>query len=219
MAPRLPIVIASGNALSSSQADWEQSLVTELIMAPSLDAAIVHSLEQIQPDSTDDLCLQGLKGDFVLLSWSTPASIPDELARLGIDAKLIEDWKSAEKVPGKSVYFLQLNDRVPVCDCIGRLVELLKSRSVATVSLGLTPASAQPMPLPLAGNKTSPPAATNSAKSQSTAPVDAASVSKAKVAPNTAARQNTLANPNTIEDDEDFPHLDTLFAEFDSESL
>jgi hypothetical protein len=53
---------------------------------PGMDPMLIGHLEGIASGSTDHLCLEGIRGDFVLLGWTTTQAAYDHLARLGIFA-------------------------------------------------------------------------------------------------------------------------------------
>lgn len=87
MAPRLSIVISQAPTHDASIADVEQAIVTALMFEPGMDPMLIGHLEGIQSGTTDHLCLEGVRGDFVLLGWLPTQSAYDQLARLGIFAR------------------------------------------------------------------------------------------------------------------------------------
>lgn len=87
MAPRLSIVISQAPTHDASIADVEQAVVTALMFEPGMDPMLIGHLEGIQAGTTDHLCLEGVRGDFVLLGWLPTQAAYDQLARLGIFAR------------------------------------------------------------------------------------------------------------------------------------
>lgn len=87
MAPRLSIVISQAPSHDASIADVEQAIVTALMFEPGMDPMLVGHVEGIQTGTTDHLCLEGIRGDFVLLGWLPTQAAYDQLARLGIYAR------------------------------------------------------------------------------------------------------------------------------------
>jgi len=87
MAPRLSIVISQAPSHDASIADVEQAIVTALMFEPGMDPMMVGHVEGIQTGTTDHLCLEGIRGDFVLLGWLPTQAAYDQLARLGIYAR------------------------------------------------------------------------------------------------------------------------------------
>lgn len=87
MAPRLSIVISQAPSHDASIADVEQAIVTSLMFEPGMDPMLIGHVEGIQLGTTDHLCLEGIRGDFVLLGWLPTQAAYDQLARLGIYAR------------------------------------------------------------------------------------------------------------------------------------
>lgn len=87
MAPRLSIVISQAPSHDAAIADIEQSIVTALMFEPGMDPMLIGHIESIQAGTTDHLCLEGIRGDFVLLAWLPIQSAYDHLARLGLYAR------------------------------------------------------------------------------------------------------------------------------------
>jgi len=87
MAPRLSIVISQAPSHDAAIADIEQSIVTALMFEPGMDPMLIGHIESIQMGTTDHLCLEGIRGDFVLLGWLPIQSAYDHLARLGLYAR------------------------------------------------------------------------------------------------------------------------------------
>ena len=59
MAARLTVIVSQSARREGRLVDIEETLVTELMMSPGMDATLVGPLENIRPDSTDYLCLNG----------------------------------------------------------------------------------------------------------------------------------------------------------------
>jgi hypothetical protein len=87
MAPRLSIVISQAPSHDASIADVEQAIVTALMFEPGMDPMLIGHIEGIQSGTTDHLCLEGIRGDFVLLGWLPTQTAYDQMARLGIYAR------------------------------------------------------------------------------------------------------------------------------------
>lgn len=87
MAPRLSIVISQAPSHDASIADVEQAIVTALMFEPGMDPMLIGHIEGIESGTTDHLCLEGIRGDFVLLGWLPAQTAYEQLARLGIYAR------------------------------------------------------------------------------------------------------------------------------------
>lgn len=176
MAPRLSIVISQAPSHDTSVTELEQTLVTALMFEPGMDPMLIGHLEGIATGSTDHLCLEGIRGDFVLLGWTTTQAAYDHLARLGIFAtpgmlppSLHTPTASAHyPVPGTSnlsagislppdeqqkrrLYYIDLRSGYQGgLDCdryLNGLKELLKDRQTKTVSLKpIVKDKSQPIP-------------------------------------------------------------------------
>ena len=69
MAKRLTVVLSQGQSQNPAKRGLEEDLVARLLMEPGIDATVVPHLYDLQPDGTAMLCLQGISGDMVVLSW------------------------------------------------------------------------------------------------------------------------------------------------------
>ena len=78
------IVVAQSAQVSPTRRDLEESLVAALLMEDGLEVTVISDLASIEEDSTDQLCLDGIKGNFILLSWHRPPAAHDLLAQVGV---------------------------------------------------------------------------------------------------------------------------------------
>ena len=69
MAKRLTVVLSQGQSQNPAKRGLEEDLVARLLMEPGIDATVVPHLYDLPPDGTAMLCLQGISGDMVVLSW------------------------------------------------------------------------------------------------------------------------------------------------------
>jgi len=64
------IVVISQSATNQPQLrDYEEQLVTYFLLEAQCEVNLVPDLELLDQDSTGLLCLEGIKGDMVVLSW------------------------------------------------------------------------------------------------------------------------------------------------------
>jgi hypothetical protein len=87
MPKRLPVVLAQSRFSGSQQRAFEEELVPRLLCEENIDLMVIPHLEDIQADDTAHLCLQGISGSFVLLSWLPPDEAHSALTRHGIIAR------------------------------------------------------------------------------------------------------------------------------------
>ena len=130
MAVRLPVILAQSSSRSPKQSAAEEGWITHLIFESRLDATLISDLSTVTENSTDQLCLEGIKGDFLLLSWLPSSECMQHLERLlRLPVALIPVTGSFEKyssvkgdakpipssgfvgIKPKKVYHLQLNER------------------------------------------------------------------------------------------------------------
>lgn len=239
MAIRLPVVLAQNARRAPSYTDCEESWITSLLFEERLDATLVADLASIQPDSTDFLCLAGLKGDFVLVSWEGSSVVLRELLRLGFDNFDIVPVDGTTRVsspqrnhPLKKIYLMGFNKEVPVKELVGQLKNLLESKATPVFQLQLAPKGAdtnKPKSLPVVSVFSA------GSDSRTSTPIrDSAQVTNALPAvnqqqqtpdtklhfgaePSSAERLSTGVpeNRNFAYEDDDFPHIDSLVDELD----
>jgi len=96
--PRLTVVISQGQSANPVKRKLEEDIVAALLFDKGLDVTVIPHLYDLAPDGTGMLCLQGLTGDVVVLSWMYPRAAHWILDRNGIKgqfgATLLVDEKS-----------------------------------------------------------------------------------------------------------------------------
>jgi len=65
----LAIVLSQTDQPSTELRDFEEELVAILLMKDGLEVSIIGDIANIEPDSTDALCLEGVRGNLFLISW------------------------------------------------------------------------------------------------------------------------------------------------------
>ena len=143
MAIRIPVVISQHERRAGSIADYEEQLITRLVMENGLDATLIADLKSIELDTTDHLCIEGLKGDFALATWESPQYVCDHLHRLGISTLEIIPVDGSPKShsgdlsrPSKKIFMISLATNFPIHSTIASLKDLLVSRSTPVFSIG-----------------------------------------------------------------------------------
>ncbi|MCU0712346.1 MAG: hypothetical protein MUC43_09815 [Pirellula sp.] len=240
MAIRLPVVLAQHSRRVSSYTDCEESWITSLLFEERLDATLVSDLVSIQPDSTDFLCLAGLKGDFVLVTWDDSSVVLRELVRLGFDHFDIVPVDGSPKVSSphrtqiiKKIYLMAFDRGVPVSVPIGRLKSLLESKATPVFQLQTSLKAASPTPsnvLPVLSDFAAKnPQGSSMAPTNGTIPVANgtsainAHYAASSINPRGGSEPLTGAplptgiphSSNFAYEDDDFPHIDNLVDELD----
>ncbi len=72
MAKRITVVLSQGQSNNPVKRGLEETLVAELIMTDGVEVLVIPHLYDVHPDTSAMVALQGLSGDFVLLSWLYP---------------------------------------------------------------------------------------------------------------------------------------------------
>src|SRR5271154_5611361 len=88
MASRLTIVISQGQSNNPAKRRLEEALVGTLLMEPGLEVTVIPNLYDLAPDGTGMLCLQGITGDVVVLSWLFARAAHWTLDRNGIRGRV-----------------------------------------------------------------------------------------------------------------------------------
>jgi hypothetical protein len=146
MAVRIPVVVSQHERRSGTFADYEEKLVTRLIFENGLDATLVSDLRSIAHDTTDHLCIEGLKGDFALATWESPEYVCQHLHRLGFPAiELLPVDGSPKRTSNqdgsrpKTIFLVSLSVSASIDQTIKILKELREARSTPVFSIGSTP--------------------------------------------------------------------------------
>ncbi len=212
MAIRIPVVISQHERRSGSIADYEEQLITRIVMESGLDATLIADLKSIELDSTDHLCLEGLKGDFALATWESSHYVCSHLHRLGIPSVEIIPVDGSPKTksgdaglePSKKILLISLATNAGVDVTIQTLKDVLLARSTPVFSLGAPirrnePVPSVPDPMILSPRQSSS-SNTPSAKLDST---------------NSIRKETPRLITTAVSADLEFPNIDQLMDELD----
>ncbi|MEX2185814.1 MAG: ferredoxin family protein, partial [Pirellulales bacterium] len=72
MAKRITVVVSQGQSLNPAKRKLEEDLVASLVIQGGFDVTVVPNLYDLAPDGTGMMCLQGIVGDMIVLSWLYP---------------------------------------------------------------------------------------------------------------------------------------------------
>src|SRR5262245_58428821 len=84
MAKRIAVVISQGQSANPAKRGLEEYLVEALLFEPGLDVTVIPHLYDLPPTGTGMLCLSGIAGDMIVLSWLYPRAAHWVLARNGV---------------------------------------------------------------------------------------------------------------------------------------
>ncbi|MEX2115066.1 MAG: ferredoxin family protein [Pirellulales bacterium] len=84
MAKRITVVVSQGQSANPAKRELEEALVGALLMERGVDVTVIPHLYDMAPGSTGMLCMEGISGDMVILSWLYPRGAHWSLDRNGI---------------------------------------------------------------------------------------------------------------------------------------
>ncbi len=163
MPNRLTIVISQGQSNNPAKRRLEEALVGTLLLESGLEVTVIPNLYDLAPDGTGMLCLQGITGDMVVLSWLYARAAHWTLDRNGIRGRVgqvllagdagsededEEDNAGAEgeqaakprvlesrPMPNRTIYCLDLRAKPEVEPYVAEIRRIRDEASVQTVSL------------------------------------------------------------------------------------
>src|ERR1700750_251109 len=65
----LTVVVSQGQSAQPAKRRLEEEIVARLLMEGGVEVPVVPHLYDLTPDGTGMLCLQGITGDMVVVSW------------------------------------------------------------------------------------------------------------------------------------------------------
>ncbi len=161
MAGRLTVVISQGQSASPIKRKLEEDLVAALLFERGLEVTVVPHLYDLAPDGTGMLCLQGIAGDMLVLSWLYPRAARWTLDRNGIrgregsvlltvnegeedeeddaDIDKLPDEKArvvdARDIPARSIFCLDFRAAATVEPFVHEICRIRDETAVKTVEL------------------------------------------------------------------------------------
>ena len=144
------VVISQSSANQPKLREFEEELVTHLLLEAGCEVNLVPDLEHLGSESTGLLCLEGIRGSMVLASWHPAAEAHRLLASHGIHGKLVS--RDAEVTsppldpdkklgPGvydamqRTIHHLQLNLENTIEDYSTRVSAIGQESRVQTISI------------------------------------------------------------------------------------
>jgi NAD-dependent dihydropyrimidine dehydrogenase PreA subunit len=84
MGKRITVVISQGQSANPDKRGLEEALVGALLTEPGVEVVVIPHLYDLSAGSTGMLCLEGITGDVIVLSWLYPRAAHWTLDRHGI---------------------------------------------------------------------------------------------------------------------------------------
>jgi hypothetical protein len=72
MARRITVVLSQGQSHNPAKRKLEEDIVAALLFERGIEVTVIPNLYDLAPDGTGMLCLQGIAGDMIVLSWLFP---------------------------------------------------------------------------------------------------------------------------------------------------
>lgn len=133
MAARLTVVISQSSIRHSQATDAEERLLSELMVTPGLDATLIGSLDNVQIDSTDYLCLSGFASQrLALISALSLEEVAEHWARLQLVGQVVQAGQ-AGSTAGRRIYYFSLSSNIE--STLAQLRQLHSDQSVKTVDV------------------------------------------------------------------------------------
>jgi hypothetical protein len=89
MSSRTPVVLSQAHAAGASARQLEEELIAGLMFERGVDVSVVPDLTQLHDGTTGLLCLRGIQGDLIVLTWLEPESAARMLRERGVSGR---DW-------------------------------------------------------------------------------------------------------------------------------
>ncbi len=84
MAKKVTVVISQGQSAHPEKRNLEEAIVGGLLMQRGVEVTVIPHLYDLAPNSTGMLCLEGIAGNMIVLSWLYPRAAHWTLDRNGI---------------------------------------------------------------------------------------------------------------------------------------
>ncbi len=153
MSIRLSIVLSQSTGGTAIQQDMEGDLVARLIGLPGLDLCLVGPLERSTQETTDRLVLEGLQGDFALLTWHAAEAAIELLRQAGQVGERVphaldpfapndsvskgEEQSGGKEAAGRRFYLVELRGKTSE-QVVDGLQQILAARRTKTVAIGIS---------------------------------------------------------------------------------
>jgi NAD-dependent dihydropyrimidine dehydrogenase PreA subunit len=162
MAKRISVVISQGQSANPDKRGLEESLVGALLMERGVEVTVIPHLYDLAPGNTGMLCLEGIAGDMIVLSWLYPRAAHWTLDRNGIKGHFgrtlleseaaDEDEESEQEeaeaeaeddkprvggrdLPNRTIYHLHLSAQTQAEPFLAEIRRIVTEANVETVGL------------------------------------------------------------------------------------
>ncbi|MEZ6089373.1 MAG: hypothetical protein R3C05_15345 [Pirellulaceae bacterium] len=135
----LPVVISQATAANGSDRQLEEDLIARLMLDESADVRLVGALQTLQPGGTDQLMLEGIAGEFAMLTWQPADQALQRLRELGIGGRRAahRDDPTPPEEAGRRIYIIDLSNYRATAPVIESLKSCSADRRTKTIQIGL----------------------------------------------------------------------------------
>jgi len=95
----MKLVLSQSHQNDPQRRDTEQELVASLLMQDRIEVILVEDVAQLENESTDALCIQGIRGDMLVVAWHHTTDCIEHLRRLGIVGQFDGDDETPPELP------------------------------------------------------------------------------------------------------------------------
>ena len=156
MPGRIPVVLSQASAANADARRLEEDLIAALMFERGVDVSVVPHLTQLNDGTTGLLCLEGIKGDLIVLTWLEPEHARRLLDQRGIRGR---DWlaqpaashglsrsaaTSAAPRLDRRLHILQLDAAAPPAQYVQEVQRLREDNESRIVSPGSLPVITTP---------------------------------------------------------------------------
>lgn len=133
MAVRITVVVAQAAERHGRMTDYEEQLLTRVMLENSLDAVFVGPLEHMTADGTDALCLSKIPASSVVFGWLPPEAASEHFLRLSLP------WarQATPDTPRSTIQYRQIKIEQPIDELMNNLSQLLKNASIKTMQINI----------------------------------------------------------------------------------
>lgn len=110
MSQRISVVISQNQSLNPAKKQLEENIVTELLGEAGIDVTVIPNLYDLDSDHTGVLCLSGIHGDLIVVSWLYPRAAHWTLDRHGIHGRMGTALLVQEEDPGEAETYEQVEE-------------------------------------------------------------------------------------------------------------
>ncbi|MEX0585117.1 MAG: ferredoxin family protein, partial [Pirellulales bacterium] len=164
MAKRITVVVSQGQSANPAKRKLEEDLVSALLFEPGVEVTVIPNLYDLTPDGTGMLCLRGIMGDMILLSWLFPRAahwildrndvkghFGESLLKIAAEEEDGDDEESAEDaeakaqeesrgvgprdLPNRKIYHIDLRARDAAAPYVEEIRRIVNEAQVKTVDL------------------------------------------------------------------------------------